>query len=395
MRKIKKGQYGVGLNYNSPYTQKYSWNNNFGVGQSSGTGLGTVQGSGAQNVSDSASAGGSTSSGLWAKGLGMGASILGSLVDADENSMFQQEQQVGQTLMAINPIVGAAVMGSSALNHALGSYYNTMSNEDASMYGIGKGENTLSKVMAFVGDTTPFAAKLLGRKTHDAIKTKEVDATGGWTGASALINTNQRSGGNFYALGSGRINRGIDRGNSMVRNITKEVDRNSKIKGSVHDNALENESRWLKMMNGDTGTVGQVVGKNGIKLLSKQELAKIYAARKPKESIDSYGDGGKIGVDNNVIPEGALHATKNNLEKVNPELDEVTPKGIPVIVTDDKGEYKQIAEIERDELVLTKEVTLLIEDLWKKGTPEDMIAAGKILAKELMENTVNNGDNKD
>ena len=97
--------------------------------------------------------------------------------------------------------------------------------------------------MVFVGDTTPFAAKLLGRKTHDAIKTKEVDATGGWTGASALINTNQRSGGNFYALGSGRINRGIDRGNSMVRNITKEVDRNSKIKGSVHDNALENESR--------------------------------------------------------------------------------------------------------------------------------------------------------
>ena len=131
------------------------------------------------------------------------------------------------------------------------------------------------------------------------------------------------------------------------------------------------------------------VGKEGLKLLSKEELSKIYCSGKHGD-VQTFGEGGKVGVDSSVIPEGALHAHKNNLEEVNPELNEVTEKGIPVIVTDNKGDYKQVAEIEKEELVLTKSLTDKIEELWKQNTQESMIEAGKLITRELVQNTVDN-----
>nr|DAE33126.1 MAG TPA: hypothetical protein [virus sp. ctrcb4]DAR12779.1 MAG TPA: hypothetical protein [Crassvirales sp.] len=51
----------------------------------------------------------------------------------------------------------------------------------------------------------------------------------------------------------------------------------------------------------------------------------------------------------NLIPEGALHARKHNLEEVNPELEgQITKKGIPVI-THSEGGVTQTAEIEKNE----------------------------------------------
>jgi predicted small metal-binding protein len=39
-----------------------------------------------------------------------------------------------------------------------------------------------------------------------------------------------------------------------------------------------------------------------------------------------------------VIPEGALHAHKHNLEKINEDLKgNITHKGIPVVSVDDEG----------------------------------------------------------
>lgn len=88
--------------------------------------------------------------------------------------------------------------------------------------------------------------------------------------------------------------------------------------------------------------------------------------------IGKYQDGGSL------IPEGALHARKNNMD-----VPDITKKGIPVV--DNNGE--QQAEIEKNEIIFRKEITDKIEELCKDGSDEAAIECGKILAKEILENT--------
>lgn len=98
----------------------------------------------------------------------------------------------------------------------------------------------------------------------------------------------------------------------------------------------------------------------------------------------------------NVIPEGALHARKNNYSG---ELGEnVTDKGIPVISYDKNGSIIQHAEIENSEIIFVKQVSsqlekwhkeyMNLEDKDKKAELE--IKCGKFLTFEIMENTEDN-----
>lgn len=91
----------------------------------------------------------------------------------------------------------------------------------------------------------------------------------------------------------------------------------------------------------------------------------------------------------NVIPEGALHAHKHNIENT----DGLTQKGIPVV--DDKG--AQCAEIEKDEIILNLKLTNQLEELQKQyekasKTEQDKLAieAGKLLVQEILYNTIDN-----
>lgn len=81
----------------------------------------------------------------------------------------------------------------------------------------------------------------------------------------------------------------------------------------------------------------------------------------------------------NIIPEGALHARKHNMENAK----NLTKKGIPVV--DNEGE--QQAEIEKNEIIFTLEVTKKLEELMKDGSDEAAIEAGKLLVKEILFNT--------
>ena len=102
------------------------------------------------------------------------------------------------------------------------------------------------------------------------------------------------------------------------------------------------------------------------------------------ESVDQLKNRCKV----SVIPGGALHAHKNNMEGAGEDF---TAKGIPVV--DNKGE--QQAEIERDEIIFRKEVTDKMEELFKKYKEEDnaskkddiAIEMGKILTCEITKHT--------
>jgi hypothetical protein len=97
----------------------------------------------------------------------------------------------------------------------------------------------------------------------------------------------------------------------------------------------------------------------------------------------------------NVIPDGALHARKNNLPDDISE--KVTNKGIPVVTYEDGGDIRQHAEIEVNEIIFNKEATDKFEDLFKQWKEADddkkkelSIECGKFLASEILENTMDN-----
>lgn len=124
-----------------------------------------------------------------------------------------------------------------------------------------------------------------------------------------------------------------------------------------------------------------------------KEYKKYYPNYKPFKMEDGgelnyFRQGGQM----NVIPDGALHTRKNNMEGAGEDF---THKGIPVM---DNGGQQQ-AEIERNEVIFNKEVTDFIEENYKKFKSEETsnsekdeiaIKVGKRLVKELLENTQDN-----
>ena len=109
------------------------------------------------------------------------------------------------------------------------------------------------------------------------------------------------------------------------------------------------------------------------------EGGKTKESEKPKQETNQK----------NVIPEGALHAHKHNME----HAEDLTKKGIPVI--DNKGE--QQAEVEKNEIIFSLEVTKQLEELYKKYQSEEStqkekdeaaVEAGKLLVYEILHNTI-------
>ena len=130
---------------------------------------------------------------------------------------------------------------------------------------------------------------------------------------------------------------------------------------------LEESKEWTPIISLDI----QKLEEGGKTDKSKQELDKIEETNQK-----------------NVIPEGALHAHKHHMENA----EDLTKKGIPVV--DNNGE--QQAEIERNEIIFSLEVTKQLEDLHKryqgytntqKEKDELAIEAGKLLVYEILHNT--------
>lgn len=135
-------------------------------------------------------------------------------------------------------------------------------------------------------------------------------------------------------------------------------------------------------------------------LIMTPEEAKLFFAEDSKygtayksgwpQFFGKFQQGGSI----NIIPEGALHAHKHNMD-----MEGITPKGIPVVSNKEGGEVEQQAEIEREEIIFRLEVTKKLEELEEKYYDEETsqrqkdecaLEAGKLLVEEILYNTQDN-----
>ena len=288
-----------------------------------------------------------------------------------------------------NPYVMAAGLlakGGDAIMDATGMRSNQISKKTQEKTGITGAARFLNNTMNFIPGN-PLA--MGGEKITNAEISQEAEnLRGAFAGTLDDMDAAQSIGGsriNFMLSGSTR---------NTMDNYVKEQNRRNEILTNMsrtntlrkqNNSAQEVNSQNINRFNGNTYQ-NLAVGKEGLKLPNREMLDAIYAKR-----VTAFKDGGVIGVDSNVIPEGALHKELNHMEEYNKDLDKViTDKGIAVVTTDKDGKVEQVAEIEKEEIVFRLELTKKIEELWHNGSQEAMLKAGKLLVKEIMGNTDDN-----
>ncbi len=288
-----------------------------------------------------------------------------------------------------NPYIIAAGLlakGGDAIMDATGMRSNQISKEVKEKTGVTGAARFLNNAMNFIPGN-PLA--MGGKKITDAEMSQDTEKIrGAFTGTLDDMDAAQSIGGsriNFMLSGSTR--------NTMDNYVKEQNRRNELLTNISRINTLRKQSDYAQELNKQNinrfeGNTYQslAVGKEGLKLPNREMLDAIYAKR-----VTAFKDGGVIGVDSNVIPEGALHKELNHMEDYNEELDKViTDKGIAVVTTDKDGKVEQVAEIEKEEIVFRLELTKKIEELWHNGSQEAMLKAGKLLVKEIMGNTDDN-----
>lgn len=322
-----------------------------------------------------------------ATAMNAATALATSQMNIAEDSSFHGTQQVGQALSAFGPygaLAGAALTGAAALTEGLGIGTSQLSKTQANAAGLSGGQRFINNI---AGILAPGIGAALAKTNTATQKTEEAQSvSGAYADAISDIDTASTMGGKRYAVGAGQINALIAEANRK-NSILTEVGRvNTLRKQSDYGQDLLTQNQRIYAGN---NYMQSAIGKHGMKLASVDEIRKILELRN-EEMIQAFQNGGVIGIDVNVIPEGKYHAHKNHLSEVSEEFEDLTKKGIPVITHAEGGEIEQIAEIEKMELILRLEVTEKLEELFKDGSDEAMIEAGKLVAYEIMENTQDN-----
>jgi hypothetical protein len=335
---------------------------------------------------------------------GKAMDIASGLIDRKhDDTGFNEQQQIGNLLtQSSNPyakLAGVAYKGLSILGEATGTNSSKLTDNQADAIGL----NGFAKTMNNIGSFIPMAG-MFSSETPDAemsMTTKQY--SGAYSGTANDINTGSSMSGKRYLFGSNRASDFINENNRRNELITQI--------GNV--NTLRKSNSYTPSTNYSGTNNVTAVGKQGLKLMTLAEAHKLLVSRPtqnaPKTDVAKFRDGGVIGVDSNVLPEGALHKELNHMEDYNEKLDkEITDKGIAVVTTDSEGKPKQVAEIECEELIFRKSVTEKLEELWNKwkDTEDDSkkaeyaLRAGILLSKEIITNTddntgdfLENGDN--
>lgn len=252
-----------------------------------------------------------------------------------------------------------------------------------------------------------FGGKKAHKITSDMKQRQAFETVGGSYSGSVLnyANASKYSGkkyGAFSRHARKKANRKIDEANrqvSVMKNISQEAQLDSMLGNGMQD--INNMKYQMDLQGGYNPYTS--IGRRGLRLPTKKELDrsrrissniknkqtiknKFFIPNNfsytyqlgdqievPEEQVKAFKNGGQM----SIIPEGALHARKNNMN-----VENITKKGIPVV--DNEG--TQQAEIERNEIIFSKEATTKLEELMNDGSDQAAIEAGKLLVKEITTN---------
>jgi hypothetical protein len=266
--------------------------------------------------------------------------------------------------------------GLNTIGAIAGLQLDKMDNVAASRAGVSSAglNNTLMSIPV-VGALSGFMAG----KTHKSYKSGEIDdMRGAYGGSAGDIDAAQNLGNKRFLFGKRKANRFIDQANRYNELITDVSTENKLRKQNTYGSDLASQN-YIRFQGLNPNRM--LVGKTGMKIPVLEKAREILLNL--TTNLPIYKTGGKL----NIIVEGSLHARKNNLENTNSNLKGcITKKGIPVISYSD-GNIIQHAEIEGGELILNKELTEQLEQLYKEGTEEAMIKAGKLLSIALIKDT--------
>ena len=320
-------------------------------------------------------------------GLGAASSMLGGL----STSGLTQEQAstregIRSAISSAGPI-GAIIEAASGVVDAIGSAtglnLDNIDADAAKRAGIGGKAATQGFINSLPG--VSMLVGMFGGRTAKSYKSAEIDQmTNAYGGSVADINAAQALSGKRM-LGTGKANKFI-REQNRVNNLITDISLESKLRksNSAGDTYLsQNQNKYAGY------TPQLLLSKKGMKFPELDVARSIINSWtvKSTEEPQKFQLGGKM----NLIPEGALHARKHNLEKVNPELEgQITSKGIPVVAQGEGGVIQQ-AEIEKEEVIFRKEFTDKLEGLYKQyqedSSDDVAIEAGKLICYELLKNT--------
>lgn len=335
-------------------------------------------------------------SGDMASKAGGYADMIGSFIPKKEQSALttglNQGYDAAANMISSVPGVGTLVGGAMKIGGML--------SDGLTALGVGTDQmTTTDKILdsKFMKLTPMGLVNAFGAKKADTIyKDNETWEQQGsaYGGSMAKVDDALTKSGKKYGAFSGKARR---KANAQIAEAKRQQNLVSDINQEAQDAFAASNYSGIGLRNElalSGGYRNMAVGRNGMKILDVESQwarevltkAKIRPKEKLEEQSPKFAEGGKV----NVIPDGALHAHKHHLEDISPEYEQVTSKGIPVVTEEEGGKLKQHAEIERNEIIFRLEVTKKLEELMKDGSDDAAIEAGKLLAHEIINNTVDN-----
>ena len=316
---------------------------------------------------------------------------VGKNMNKEEQKQFQSRKTISDTAIKSGNLIAMAIGAGSKIVDAIGAKtrlnLSAIDKKAAKKAGI-KGAGTFNNVMNYLPGNSMLWGMFAGKtKRADEISQNVLNAQDAFSEVIGDLNSAKQLSGKRMIFRKKKANKFIKKQNKKNEYLDNLITTNTYSKQSDYATDLSqqniNKAQGASFMNNS-------IGKNGMKLMplnvAKQKLLlnKIYKQRlvNNNQEVERYENGGSF----SIIPEGARHSRLNHINELNPAFEDLTRKGIPVIYKDKNG-VVQTAEIERGEIIFSKEITDKIEELRKTDTDESAIEAGKILSEEIITNT--------
>lgn len=249
--------------------------------------------------------------------------------------------------------------------------------------GLGSGTDTAN----FIASLAIPGAGWFAKKTKSYDQNQDVMQSSGFSGVADSSKTAKNNASAKLMFGRSKANAMIDRQLRKDTLAARALDESNEAKEIAAASSDMLTQRNMNNLYNSDAFNRMTFGKNGMKIESLEKIRErrnAYLAHIKGEDVKSFANGGVM----NVIVNGKLHSELNGVRKNKNFKDvDITKKGVPIITFEDGGDIEQHAEVERDELILTLELTKALETFKEVGDDDSAIEAGKLLAYEIVKNT--------